>query len=214
MLASPSAEPTATALAEPVDGAAQPADRRLARRHRRMSAGCAGVERERNGSLLRYANGRDRQNDSGDNAGQNRAALVHHCFEPDLARLEQRRDRAGAAASEFFVVTKSQIDRATGTESRRRQCLDGFQKPQNSDLVVEGPSTPDEPVGYSPVERGVSPTPRVRWYDVHMRDEEHRLRRRIDAGPGIEQAVAPNDLSRQGRAYVGKAGLEQPTQLS
>ena len=128
-----------------------------------------------------------------------RQALVDHEVEADAARGKQRRDRFGAGgAGGLLVMAEREIDRALGAEAGLGHRLGGLQHGIEVALVVPGAAAPDEAVGYDAVKGRLLPVllgARRHRHDILMREQCDRLRLRVGALPGVEQAVAGDDFA-------------------
>ncbi len=75
--------------------------------------------------------------------------------------------------------------------------LDGLEDGQHARLVVHRTAPPDVAARERTGKRRIAPALVVGGNHVHVRQQQHRLERTVCAFPGVEQAVAADDFSRE-----------------
>ena len=101
-------------------------------------------------------------------------------------------------AGGLLVMAEREIDRALRAEAGLGHRLGGLQHRIEVALVVPGAAAPDEAVGYHAVIGRLLPVllgARRDRHHVLMREQRDRLRLRVRALPGVEQAVVGDDFA-------------------
>ena len=161
--------------------------------------------------LLGDADHCDRTAQAGEDPARDGAPFVEDELGVDVARAEALDDRVGARARDLLIVAEGEVHGARGLEALREKRLDRFERGEHADLVVEGTTPPDEPLGEVAREGRVVPA-RERggfdWHDVHVPHQDDRRERGVGAAPGEEQVVGGHHLAHEGVMHAREVRLE------
>ena len=205
-------------ILQPRQRRAQHADGGIRRRHRGVSRHGARAECEREIALFGGADEGHRPVEALEHALGDQQSFVGDEVELHAARLQQGGDGLGAPlAAEFLVVTEGKVDRLARLVAFRDEQFDGFHDGKQIALVVPRTPSPNEAVADFaaegiglPVLLGAGGD----GHDILVRHQHDRFRRRVAAGPGIEQAELVHALALQHGVGARKGLLQQRVQLA
>jgi hypothetical protein len=154
-----------------------------------MSTGDSRNQLDRHKALLGDPYQRDGLGDAGQDTLADHASLIEDHLQFDPASLQHRGDFAGAGPSaNLLVMAVRKVNGPYGLEAFGEEHLHGFERAENSGLVVECAPPPDEPIDDSAAEGILLPFIHgtcLNGHHVHVANQQDRLERGVASLPGV-----------------------------